>query len=150
MQNSIRLSQVCFLNQTNMFCKIWSLGITWCFDREKNSPLLFRTKNRFIWYNCRWEIIDNITIPKCVCGSLASFYSINTLYFLASFTPTTPLRMWATIIGLFFTHFQVKFLRNLASEIIIFFLQIRSTTLKEGASTIQSIWYFNLRSENDF
>jgi hypothetical protein len=31
------------------------------------------------------------------------------------------LRMWATIIGLFFTHFQVKFLRNLASEIIFFF-----------------------------
>jgi hypothetical protein len=34
-----------------------------------------------------------------------------------------------------FTHFQVKFLRNMASEIIIFF-QIRSTTLKEVASTI--------------
>jgi hypothetical protein len=31
------------------------------------------------------------------------------------------LRMWATIIGLFFTHFQVKFLRNLTSEIIICF-----------------------------
>ena len=31
-----------------------------------------------------------------------------------------PLRMWETIIGLFFRHFQGKFLRNLASEIIIF------------------------------
>ena len=29
------------------------------------------------------------------------------------------LRMLRTIIGLFFTHFQVKFLRNLATEIII-------------------------------
>ena len=33
------------------------------------------------------------------------------------------LRMWATIIGLFFTHFQVKFLRNLAAEIIYFFFK---------------------------
>ena len=30
-----------------------------------------------------------------------------------------------------------------------YFFQIRSTTRKEGASTIQSIWYL-LRSEKDF
>jgi hypothetical protein len=40
---------------------------------------------------------------------------------MSKFTATTPLTMWAPIIGLFFTHFQVKFLRNLASEIINFF-----------------------------
>jgi hypothetical protein len=37
------------------------------------------------------------------------------------------LKKWASIIGLFLPYFQVRFLRNLASEIIIFF-QIRSTS----------------------
>jgi hypothetical protein len=66
---------------------------------------------------------------------------LNTVELFLCYTPNLisfSLREWASIIGLFFTHFQVKFLRNLASEIIIFF-QIRRTTLKEVAGTIQSI-----------
>jgi hypothetical protein len=50
------------------------------------------------------------------------------------------LREWPSIIWLFFTHFQVKFLRNLESR----------TTLKKVVCTIQVIWSFNLRLKNGF
>jgi hypothetical protein len=40
------------------------------------------------------------------------------------------LRMWVTIIGFFFPHFLVKFLRNLASEIISFFKYVVQLFIK--------------------
>jgi hypothetical protein len=50
---------------------------------------------------------------------------------------TIPLREWVTIIELFFTSFQVRFLRNLDNEInLLFFYYVPGRTYHVGRTTL--------------